>query len=120
MAKLAPLVRCVVVLDKDARSFSSATLFVRVDDVTLADTTSTPLAHTSITGVSHRRGSATSWTVELDGDTPHPQHRYSIWAHLDIDGDEQVSHGDYITMESYPVLTLGYPAETTVHLHLVG
>jgi hypothetical protein len=28
---------------------------------------------------------------------------YTIWVHVDVDADGQVSIGDYITMESFPV-----------------
>jgi uncharacterized lipoprotein YbaY len=119
MAISSPLVRCVVVLDEAAGSFGAATLFVRLDDVTLADRPSTPLAQAQIDQVAHRQGSQSRWVVQLGGAAAQPQHRYSIWAHLDIDGDGQVSRGDYITMQSYPVLTFGCPAEATVHLRLV-
>ena len=37
----------------------------------------------------------------------------------DVDGDGQVSRGDYITMESYPVLTHGYPHVVIVRLRKV-
>ena len=45
-----------------------------------------------------------------------PQASYTVAAHVDLAGDGQVSKGDFISMESYPVLTRGYPhtVEVTV------
>src|SRR5262245_36046387 len=119
MALSSAVVRCVIVLDQNAPSFGAATLFVRIDDVTLADAPSAPLAQARLDRLAHRQGSASRWAIQLDGAARQPQHRYSIWAHLDIDGDGQIGRGDYITMESYPVLTFGHPAEATVRLRPV-
>ena len=37
-----------------------------------------------------------------------PRARYIVRVHLDADGDRQVSKGDFLTMESVPVLTGGH------------
>ena len=38
---------------------------------------------------------------------------------VDVDGDGKVSVGDYISMQSYPVLTFGYPREVTIEVKKV-
>ncbi len=48
-----------------------------------------------------------------------PRSTRSWAAHADLDGDGQVSLGDYVTMESYPVLTRGNPASAEVEVREV-
>ena len=43
----------------------------------------------------------------------------NIRVHIDVDRDGRVSRGDYITMESYPVLTWGHPDRVTVRVREV-
>jgi uncharacterized lipoprotein YbaY len=42
------------------------------------------------------------------------QRRYAVSVHVDMDGDGKVSMGDYINMQSYPVITQGYPTQISV------
>jgi hypothetical protein len=38
---------------------------------------------------------------------------------VDLDGDGKISKGDYISMQSYPVLTFGSPSEVTIEVKQV-
>lgn len=111
-----PLVHCVVVLDKATPSFSAATLLVRVDDVSRADSASITVAEAWLKPLAHLSGAESVWQVSLYGALPEPRKLYSIWAHLDIDLDGKISSGDYITTQSYPVLTFDHPREVIVQL----
>ena len=76
---------------------------VRVVDVTYADGPSTTIA---------------TQTISVTGPGPIPfsipvsnidaKASYSVQVHLDADADGAVSEGDYLTVESFPVLTFGY------------
>lgn len=44
---------------------------------------------------------------------------YTVSVLVDLDGDGKVSKGDYISMQSYPVLTYGHPNEVTVEVKKV-
>jgi hypothetical protein len=48
-----------------------------------------------------------------------PGASYSVRVHVDLDGDGEVSPGDYVSTTSYPVLTRGHPAEAVVEVRLV-
>jgi hypothetical protein len=48
------------------------------------------------------------------GQIPDDQASYTVRVHMDVDGDGRVSRGDYLRMESVPVLTHGYPNRVTV------
>lgn len=61
-------------------------------------------------------------SVALSGAGPHaftipvnvrPGVRYAVQAHVDVDGDAQISKGDFITMESFPVFN-GYPSTVDI------
>ena len=46
--------------------------------------------------------------------------RYEIYALVDLDGDGEVSVGDYVNTWSYPVLTRGSPDRVEVHVRPIG
>lgn len=89
-----------------------STAKVRVVDASLEDAPSIEVA----TG-----------SISLAGPGPHafsipftvkPNVRYVVQAHVDVDGDGQVSKGDFITMESYPVFN-GYDATVDIEVKRV-
>ena len=46
---------------------------------------------------------------------------YSIRVHIDVDNNGKINSGDFITMESYPVITYGYPKDNiSVHVRKVS
>ena len=46
---------------------------------------------------------------------------YSIRVHIDVDNNSKINSGDFITMESYPVITYGYPKDNiSVHVTKVS
>lgn len=38
---------------------------------------------------------------------PNPRWRYQVRALVDLDGDGQLGRGDWMTVQSYPVMTFG-------------
>lgn len=44
---------------------------------------------------------------------------YAVRVHVDADGDGQVSEGDYVSTQRYPVLTGGHPAAVAVAVQRV-
>ncbi|MBL8145990.1 MAG: hypothetical protein JNL34_06370, partial [Anaerolineae bacterium] len=47
------------------------------------------------------------------------QRLYSVRAHIATSGSGEVERGDYITMQSYPVLTRGYGNRVTLAVRRV-
>jgi uncharacterized lipoprotein YbaY len=83
-------------------------VYVRLEDVSMIDTYSKVVSEQSITGINHEVDTSTKLNFEIQGMT-YDDHSYSIRVHVDIDGDGNMSKGDFINMQSYPVLTHGHP-----------
>ena len=56
----------------------------------------------------------------LRGRLPDERGDYTVRVLVDLDGDGLVSRGDFVNVESYPVLTRGHPREVTVKVERVG
>jgi uncharacterized lipoprotein YbaY len=103
------------------RPLREARVRVRVDDVSSVDAPARTLAETEAGPVSAAIGEACRipFTVEVDDSEIDPRAHYVVAAHADLDGDGEVSVGDYVTMESYPVLTRGNSASAEVEVREV-
>jgi uncharacterized lipoprotein YbaY len=113
------LVSGEIILGEEVQSFSSATIYVRLEDVSRVDAFSKIVAEQVLHNVSHQAGHQSQLAFDLRGTTPDERASYAVYVHVDVDGDGQVSRGDYISMESYPVLTFGYPDRVTVRVREV-
>jgi uncharacterized lipoprotein YbaY len=114
-----PLVTGEIVFEGEGQSFSGATAYVRLEDVTQADAPAKTVAEQVINNVSYQAGGGARLPFTLTGDLPGERRRYAVRVHVDVDGDGQVGRGDYISMESYPVLTFGSPSEISVRVREV-
>lgn len=109
-----------IVFDEDTRSFDGAIAYVRLEAVTLADASATVVSQQVIHRVAHHRGDTTPVTFALPAPGEvNERAGYSVRVHVDLDGDRRVSRGDFISMESHPVLTLGRPDRVTVRVREV-
>lgn len=93
---------------EDAPPFSGATAYVRMEDVSRADAPSRVISEQILRNVSYspqQNGIA----FVLHGMMPTPSGRYTISVHIDLNNNGKIDPGDYITMESFPVLTGGRP-----------
>ena len=71
---------------------------VELRDTSMADAPATVLA--SADGVVAEQSGRVLATVQLP-EAAAPAGRATLWAHADVDGDAQVSVGDFITMQSH-------------------
>jgi len=53
-------------------------------------------------------GEVVPFKIKVPADRIEPNHSYSVRAHIDVSGSGEVEKGDFITTQSYPVLTRGY------------
>lgn len=118
MSDNVPLIKGEVIFEEE-RSFSKATAYIRLEDVSRTDAPSKVITEQLIHDVSYEAGSHAKLEFRLYGQIPDKRASYAIYVYLDLDGDGQVGHGDYISMESYPVLTFGYPDRVSVRLREV-
>ncbi len=116
---MSPLVEGEIKFE-EAPPFSGATMYVRLEDVSVADAPARVVAEDTRRGVSFDPRAGESLKFAIEGAEPDPKASYSVRAHIDIDGDGQVSRGDFISMQSYPVLTFGYPRQVSVLVRRVG
>lgn len=107
------LVTGSILFSKDLGSFSGAKVNVYLEDVSSLDAPSKIVAKQVIPNISHEMGTENLVKFALPSETS-KRASYSIRVHVSLHGDEQIHRGDYITMESYPVLTFGYPDRVSV------
>lgn len=114
-----PLVTGEIFFSQELSSFSRATLYIYLEDVSYLDAPAKIIAKQVIPDISHHMGNEDRVEFDLKSETLNKQASYSIRVHVSIHRDEQILCGDYITMESYPVLTLGYPNQVTLFVREV-
>ena len=108
------LVKGKITFEEETPPFTNATIYVRLEDITDADTASKVVANYVQRDVAFDPRTTSELLFSLAGDPPDPQANYAVRVHIDIDGDGKVSRGDLISMESYPVITFGHPSEVSV------
>lgn len=83
-------------------SFSNATAYVAIKDVSVADSPSTVLEEQIISGLSVN-GTSNTFQYALSTSKLEEGKTYSLSVHIDVDGDGNVSQTDYITTQNYPL-----------------
>lgn len=110
------LVKGEIVLSEELGSFSKATVNIYLEDVSLLDAPAKIVAQSAIADVSHEIGTENRVEFALPGEIADIQARYSIRVHITFHNDDQIHRGDYISTESYPVLTYGHPERVLVRV----
>jgi uncharacterized lipoprotein YbaY len=82
-------------------SIVHANVHVRLLDVSRADASSETVASVVVENVSLIPGQTVGFVLDVgDLDT---RHTYSLAAHVDLDGSQEYTIGDYLTMEHFDV-----------------
>ena len=95
---------------------ASAKAYVRLRNTSLADAASAVVAEQVIDHVDRFVSKGEKVRFVLEPNSIDERDSYNVSVLVDIDGDGKVSKGDYISMQSYPVLTYGYPNEVTIEV----
>lgn len=111
-----PLVTGEILFSEDMTSFSGATVNIYLEDVSSLDAPSKVVVKQVIPNINHEMGTKNRVEFALQSEVVNIQASYSIRAHISQHGDEQIHRGDYISTESYPVLTFGYPNHVSVRV----
>ncbi len=98
---------------------ASAKMYVRLLDISSADAPSKVVAEQVIEHIERLLSKDQKVAFVLEPNSIDERASYSVSVLVDIDGDGKISKGDYISMQSYPVLTYGYPSEVTIEVKLV-
>jgi uncharacterized lipoprotein YbaY len=122
----APLVKGEISFDKkNVKSFSGATIYIRLEDVTMQDAPSKLISQQVIKNVSYDSSAAghqkkVKFALFGDRIAIDFTRLYAISIHIDVDNNGKINSGDFINMESYPVITHGYPKKNVlVHVRQV-
>ncbi len=114
-----PLVSGEIQFDQPSHLPSDAKAYVHLSDVSAADAPSRMIAEQVLTDISQKANSGQSIPFVLYGTPPDERGSYAISVLVDLDGDGKISTGDFISMQSYPVLTFGYPNRVSVQVKKV-
>ena len=109
-----PLVKGKIIFEDTAPSFTGATMYVRLERITAADIASETVADHVEGDVAFDPRTSSDLSFAIAGNLPDPRASYAVRVHIDIDGNGVVSKGDFINMQSYPVITFGYSKEVSI------
>jgi uncharacterized lipoprotein YbaY len=108
-----------IVFDPAPPSLSGATVYVRLRDTSLADAPSRVVAEQAMTRVEGLPPGGGELTFALPLESADARRTYTVSVHVDLDNDGRVGPGDFISTESYPVLTFGHPDRVRVRVRPV-
>ena len=81
---------------------SGVSVYVRLEDVSRADAVAPVVAQQVMRGV-NIGGQSSRLTFEIPDAPRRPDAEYGVRVHVDVDGDGQVSVGDFTSTQSYRV-----------------
>ncbi|WP_048194986.1 YbaY family lipoprotein [Methanococcoides methylutens] len=103
-------VQGMIIFDEPVESFSNATIYLKVNDVSLQDVASVVMSEDTIDDVSMDAGDIQPVPYMIYHPELDERMTYSLSVHVDVDGDGSLSNGDYYTTTSHKV-----PNEPGVH-----
>ena len=95
-------------LPPDAPALTPAYVLVELEDTSRADAPSQVVARQKLVTGTLRSGDLISFRLEVPADALSERNSYSVRVHVDVNGSGKIDSEDYITMQSYPVLTRGH------------
>jgi hypothetical protein len=98
-------------------SFAGAVAAIRVEHIPYADARADIVAETVIREVSHKYGADTQIPFEIVVPIDAPASDLNLRAHVDVDKDGEVSVGDFVTTQAYPIAE---SASYTLEVHVVN
>ena len=113
---MSSIVDVEITLEAGAPRLSEATIHVRLEEVGALDVAARVVAEQvrPAVALAAEGDEPDLYHAALEIEEHDPAASYGVRVHIDVDGDGEVSTGDFITMESYPVLTFGYPSRVAV------
>jgi hypothetical protein len=119
IARRSALLRGEIVFDEVPPSFAKASVHIYLEDTTLTDASAKVVLHQVVANVAADMVQNERIPFTIDGTIPDTRACYTVRVLVDVDGDGKISHGDYVSTVSYPVLTRGYPDRVVVHVRRV-
>ncbi len=118
------LVSGQVMFNGNTPNVKKALLTVKLEDVSLVGMPSTVVAvQKEMVDLSTDNAVVFELFPTADSPVINPRSSYSVMVHVSLHPDENpddIMQGDYLTMQSYPVLTQGNPSNVTIEVKRVG
>jgi uncharacterized lipoprotein YbaY len=108
-----------IVVPASAGSFSGGTAHVLLEDVSYQDAKSTVVGRQVIPDVAHEAGAETRIPFKVGVEQIDARADYNVRVRIDVHGSRETQRGDYITTQSYPVITFDHPLRVEVHVQEV-
>ena len=89
---------------------------VQLRETSMADAPSRLVAEQVLKDITSKAHAGEPIPFEISGDPPDQRQSYSIEVLVDADSDGRPGRGDFINVQSYPVLTFGNPNTVTVEV----
>ena len=109
-----PLVKGEITFAEEPPLFAGATMYVRLEKIIAADTAAEVVAEYVERGITLGPKIKGILSFAIAGEALDPQGSYAVRVHIDIDNDGEVSQGDFISTQSYPVIPFGYPQQISI------
>lgn len=97
-----------IVLPTSGVSPVSALVIVQVEDISRADRPSTVVGEQRQQGVRLRAGAVLPFSVDIATRLIDERHSYSVRVHVSMSASDRVEPGDFVSTQTYPVLTRGH------------
>ncbi len=104
-----PLVSGEIWFHPEMTSFANATVYVYLEDVSRQDASAKIAGKQVMANISHSEGSSSSLLFAIYGELPEARAHYSVRVHVSRQGREEIQLGDFVTTQSYPVITFENP-----------
>ena len=108
-----------IIFDKPVQSFSDATIYLNLEDVSLQDIESITITEDSIDDISLDANNMQPVQYTLDYPKLDDRMAYSLSVHVDVDGNGRLSNGDYYSTWHNPVPTEPGVHELNVHVEMI-
>lgn len=102
------IVKGEIELPPDVTSLKPAHLLVELEDISRADAPSQVIARQQLGAGALGGRDLVPFALEVPAGVLNERNLYSVRVHVDMSGSGKVEPGDYITMQTYPVLTRGH------------
>jgi uncharacterized lipoprotein YbaY len=96
-------IRGKILLGKDMVSFSEAVINVSLLDISQIDAPSRMIAKQTIRGTSHTKDMEEYLPFDLYAENLDKKIDYTIRVHISLHDSNEVTAGDYVTTESFPI-----------------
>lgn len=112
-------VQGTIALPESGVSDVVATVRVQVEDTSRADAPSRVVGEQVHRNVHLKSGKDFPFSIAVPADAVDEKSSYTVRAHVDVSGSGVVEVGDFVSTQSYPVLTRGHSNEAVIKVSQV-